>query len=265
MDAVTTSGRRPAPAGAGGRPGREGYGDVVRRLSAAQKSGKGAPAYSRYVNRWLGRRFAAAAYLAGLRPNQVTVVSAVFSFAAIAVLVLVPVSWWSGLLVAAGLVLGYALDAADGQLARLRGGGSVSGEWLDHMIDCVKISALHLAVAVGLFRWTDLHPAWLLLPLLYAVVGAASFFGQILNEQLRRGAGVEKPVGPDAVPASLVRSLAKVPLDYGVLCLVFVLLGWPVLFLAAYGLMLAAAGGYLLLAWVAWFRSMQDIDRAAAR
>ncbi|GAB2691650.1 CDP-alcohol phosphatidyltransferase family protein [Thalassiella azotivora] len=236
------------------------YGDVVRRLSAAQKSGKGAPAYSRYVNRWMGRRFAAAAYLAGLRPNQVTVVSAAFSFAAIAVLVLVPVSWWSGLLVATGLVLGYALDAADGQLARLRGGGSVSGEWLDHMIDCVKISSLHLAVAVALYRFTDLSTPWLLVPLGYAVVGAASFFGQILNEQLRRNAGVEKPVGPDVVPASMLRSLAKVPLDYGVLCLVFVLLGAPPLFLAAYGLMLTAATGYLLLAWVAWFRSMRAVD-----
>jgi len=244
---------------------REGYGDVVRRLSAAQKSGKGAPAYSRYVNRWLGRRLAAVAYLAGLRPNQVTLVSAALSFSAIAVLGLMPVSWWSGLLVALGLVLGYALDAADGQLARLRGGGSVSGEWLDHMIDCVKISALHLAVAVSLFRFTDLDVAWLLLPLAYAVVGAVSFFGQILNEQLRRNAGVEKPAGPDVVPASLVRSLAKIPLDYGVLCLVFVLLGWTPGFVAAYGLMFVAATGYLVLAWAAWFGSMRAIDAAVRR
>lgn len=246
------------------RARNESYGDVVRRLSAAQKSGKGAPAYSRYVNRWLGRRFAAAAYLAGLRPNQVTLISAAFSFSAIAVLLLVPVSWWSGLLVAVGLVLGYALDAADGQLARLRGGGSVSGEWLDHMIDCVKISALHLAVAVSVYRFTDLDRAWALLPMAYAVVGAVSFFGQILNEQLRRNAGVEKPVGPDVTPPSLVRSLAKIPLDYGVLCLVFVLLGWPVLFLLAYGVMFVSATGYLVLAWAAWFRSMREIDRSVA-
>lgn len=258
MSGTGTTGR-PAP------PGAESYGDVVRRLQAAQKSGKGAPAYSRYVNRWLGRRLAALAYLLGLAPNHVTLLSAASSFAAIAVLVLVPVSWATGVLVAAGLVLGYALDAADGQLARLRGGGSVSGEWLDHMVDSVKISALHLAVAVALYRWTDLDEGWLLVPLVYAVVAAVSFFGQILNEQLRRGAGVAKPVGPDAVPASLVRSLAKVPLDYGVLCLVFVLLGSPALFLAAYGVMSVVATGYLVLAWGAWYRSMREVDRLVAR
>ena len=240
---------------------RDGYSDVVRRLSAAQKSGKGAPAYSLYVNRWMGRRLAALAYLAGFRPNQVTLVSAACSFSAIAVLVLVPASWWSGPLVAVGLALGYALDAADGQLARLRGGGSVSGEWLDHMIDCVKISALHLGVAVSLYRFTDLPVAWVLLPMAYAVVGAVSFFGQILNEQLRRNAGVERPVGPDASPPSLGRSLAKIPLDYGVLCLAFVLLGAQSLFLLAYGAMFVAATAYLVLAWGAWFRSMREVDR----
>ena len=137
----------------------------------------------------------------------------------------------------------------------------MSGEWLDHMIDCVKISSLHLAVAVSLYRSTDVDVVWLLLPMGYAVVGAVSFFGQILNEQLRRNAGVEKPVGPDQVRAPLLRSLAKVPLDYGVLCLVFLLPGSPGLFLAAYGLMAAAATGFLVLASVAWFRSMSELDR----
>lgn len=252
--------------GVGARTGRvepppaEGYGDVVRRLSAAQKSGKGAPAYSRYVNRWMGRRLAAAAYLAGLRPNQVTVLSGACSFAAIALLALAPASWWVGLLVSLGLVLGYALDAADGQLARLRGGGSVSGEWLDHMIDCVKISSLHLAVAVTVFRSTDLQLGWVLVPMAYAVVGAVSFFGQILTEQLRLRRGAAAQAGPDTTPPSLLRSLAKVPLDYGVLCLVFVLLGAHPVFMAAYAVMFAASGGYLLLASVAWFRGMRALD-----
>ncbi|MFC5381899.1 CDP-alcohol phosphatidyltransferase family protein [Aquipuribacter nitratireducens] len=231
-------------------------------MNAAQKSGKGAPAYSLYVNRWLGRRFAVLAYLAGLRPNHVTAISAAFSFAAIAVLVLVPVGWLTGVVVSACLVLGYALDAADGQLARLRRQSSVSGEWLDHMVDCVKISSLHLAVAVSLYRFTDLPDAVLLLPLGYAVVGAVSFFGQILNEQLRRNVGGEARVlGPDSRRPSLVRALAKIPLDYGVLCLVFLLLGSPVAFLVGYGVMFAAASGYLLLACVAWYRTMRGLDR----
>jgi phosphatidylglycerophosphate synthase len=247
-------------------PRAKGYGALVRRLDAAQKSGKGAPAYSLYVNRWLGRRFAALAYLAAMTPNQVTVVSAVCSFVAIGLLAAGAPGTWLGIVVSVLLALGYALDAADGQLARLRGGGSVSGEWLDHMVDAVKISSLHVAVALCLYREPELPLVVVLLPLAYSVVGAVSFFGQILNEQLRRNAGVEPPVGPDAARPSLVRALAKIPLDYGVLCLVFVLLGRPALFVAAYGIMFVAATAYLVAAWVAWFRFMRrlDADRALA-
>ena len=61
----------------------EGFADVVARLAAAQKPrAPGAPAYSIYVNRPLGRLLAAAAYLGGLTPNVVTVISAVFTFSA---------------------------------------------------------------------------------------------------------------------------------------------------------------------------------------
>ena len=45
---------------------------TLRRLRQAQKSAKGAPPYSLYINRPLGRIFAAAAYQIGLTPNQVT-------------------------------------------------------------------------------------------------------------------------------------------------------------------------------------------------
>ena len=45
---------------------------TVRRLAAAQKGAAGAPAYSRFVNRPLGRLFAALAFHAGLTPNAVT-------------------------------------------------------------------------------------------------------------------------------------------------------------------------------------------------
>ena len=49
------------------------YRQTLTRLRAAQKpAGRGAPAYSVYVNRPLGRRIAARAHLLGLRPNQIT-------------------------------------------------------------------------------------------------------------------------------------------------------------------------------------------------
>lgn len=88
---------------------------------------------------------AAAAFQAGLTPNIVTLISATLTFTALALVALVEPSAWLGVGLALLLALGYAFDAADGQLARLRGGGSASGEWLDHMVDATKISCLHLA------------------------------------------------------------------------------------------------------------------------
>src|SRR5947208_1481942 len=106
------------------RAGRPSYRETVAVLASKQKTLKGAPAYSRFVNRKLGRLLAAAAYLIGLTPNAVTLISAGFSLTGIVLLAVARPTWLVGVLVAVALVLGYALDAADGQLARLRGGGS---------------------------------------------------------------------------------------------------------------------------------------------
>lgn len=236
----------------------------LHTLKSRQKSGKGAPAYSRFVNRRLGRYLAAAAYQAGLTPNAVTALSALCSSAAITLLAYLPASIPSAIAVTAGLVLGYALDAADGQLARLRGGGSRSGEWLDHMVDAAKISSLHLAVLICLYRSGELpSAAWLLVPIGFTVVAAVSFFGMILNDQLRRVSGLAS--GQDAATdpnraASTLRSLLVLPTDYGVLCLIFLLLGWPIVFYSAYGVLFVGSAGYLLLACVKWFRDMRALD-----
>ncbi|MET0866002.1 MAG: CDP-alcohol phosphatidyltransferase family protein, partial [Nakamurella sp.] len=206
----------------------------MRQLRGAQKSSKGAPAYSRFVNRRAGRFLAAAAYRLGMTPNMVTAVSALFSFAAIALLALAEPSWLVGIAVALGLMIGYALDSADGQLARLRGGGSLSGEWLDHMIDATKISSLHLAVLVAAYRFFELGAdGWLLIPIGFTIVAAVSFFGMILNDQLKLTHSLKTGVsGPAPAGTSALRSLLVIPTDYGVLCLIFLLLGAPTIFFA---------------------------------
>ena len=166
--------------------GSDRFGSALRRLKDAQKSGKGAPPYSLYVNRPLGRVFAAAAYQVGLTPNQVTLVSGAFTFVGIAIVAFGPATWPFGILVGALLMLGYGLDAADGQLARLRGGGTLVGEWLDQ-IDSAKIASLHLAVLVCFWRTYDLpHPAWLLVPMVFCVASCVHFFGMILVDLLAR-------------------------------------------------------------------------------
>jgi phosphatidylglycerophosphate synthase len=237
----------------------ETYRDTVRRLGAAQKSRKGGPVYSVYVNRRIGRLLAAAAYQLGLSPNAVTAISAAMSYSAIAVVALVEPSWPTGVAVAGLLVVGYALDSADGQVARLRGGGSVTGEWLDHIVDAVKISALHLAVLIGLYRVGDLDERWLLVPIGYAVVGSVSFFAQILNEQLVRNHS-GSTTGQTSGQPSVLQSVLKLPTDYGALCLVFVLLGSTDAFLAAYTILFVGSTAYLILALPKWYRDMRDVD-----
>jgi phosphatidylglycerophosphate synthase len=240
-----------------------GYSAALQRLGSAQKSAKGAPAYSRFVNRRLGRYLAALAYVLGLSPNTVTAISGVFSFAGIAMLALLAPSWWVGVTVTLCLVIGYALDSADGQLARLRGGGSTAGEWLDHMIDATKISSLHLAVLIAAYRWFDFDSAaWLLVPIGFTIVAAVSFFGMILNDQLQRAHRVGAATPAPAGAPSTLRSLLVAPTDYGVLCLSFVLLGAPQAFFALYCVLFAGSLGYLALAAVKWFRVMKGLDSA---
>jgi phosphatidylglycerophosphate synthase len=163
----------------------------------------------------------------------------------------------SGAAVAACLVIGYALDSADGQLARLRGGGSPAGEWLDHVVDAAKTVVVHLAVLVTLYRFAPLgRGAVLLIPLGYAVVDVVHLFATLLNEQLRRNHGQPERAHATARRPSTLRSLLVLPTDYGVLALAFVLLGAPAVFLGFYTALFVGTAGYLALACVRWFREM---------
>lgn len=238
------------------------YGAALGRLRDAQKTSKGAPPYSLYINRPVGRFLAAAAYQMGMTPKQVTGLSALFTFGAIAALAIFPPTPLMGLIVFLGLVLGYALDSVDGQLARLRGGGSTAGEWLDHIVDFAKVSVLHLAVLITAYRHFELtNFGWLFVPIGFTLVSAVYFFGMILNEQLARvhRAKVGLPLPPPA-NTSVRRSLLKLPTDYGVLCLVFVLLASPNIFVWAYSVLALASAGYLLLILPKWYWDMVALD-----
>jgi phosphatidylglycerophosphate synthase len=199
------------------------------RLAAAQKDGAGVPWYMRVVNRRLGRGIAAVGHRVGATPDQVTAVSALLVVAALATLLLSPPGWVMAVGVVLLLQAAFAFDAADGQLARLRGSGSRAGEWLDHTVDAGRILALHLVVVVALVLHTDVPAGWALVPMVFAFVASLRFFAQILAEQLQ----------PDrrarAGTAGRFSSLVQLPADTGVQNLVFLLWPVPPLFLAAYG------------------------------
>lgn len=227
------------------------------QLGGAQKGhARGAPAYSVYVNRRIGRALAAWAHTMGLTPNAVTGISAAHTFLGIALLISLPAVPWTGIVVALLLALGYAWDSADGQVARLSGLGSPAGEWLDHFVDAIKISSIHLAVLVAAQLHTPLRSTgWLVLPLIFSVVATVTFFGMLLNDLIKASHGAvstHKRGGGTAL-----RSLLLLPTDFGLVCLMFLLWGWSPVFFILYGGLLLASTGFLVLAAVKWFREMK--------
>lgn len=239
--------------------GRElGYGQALRQLRDAQKSAKGVSLYSRYVNRPVGRVLAAGAYRAGLTPNQVTLVSAAFSAAAIALVATRPPSWGLAVAVYAALVIGFAFDSADGQLARLLRRGGPAGEWLDHVVDCAKITALHAAVLISFYRHFALPgDGWLLVPLGFQLAAVLIFFGGLLTDKLKpKGspAGQPAPTAP-----SRLRAVALLPVDYGVMCAVFLLLGSERAFRYGYTVLFAVHVVFLAAFLTKWFRELSAL------
>ncbi|MGC4928538.1 CDP-alcohol phosphatidyltransferase family protein [Streptomyces sp. DT117] len=235
-------------------------GTVLRELRGAQKSAKGVSLYSRYVNRPAGRVLAAGAYRAGLTPNQVTLVSALFTYAALAAVALVEPSWTLALLVYAALAIGFAFDSADGQLARLTGRGGPDGEWLDHVVDCGKLVLVHTAVLISFYRFGELpSDAWLLLPLGFQLAAVVTFCAGLLREHLGKAAAAGAPAVSTTAPVSRVRAVGLLPADYGVFCLVFLLLGAPGAFRAGYAVLAVVHTLFLAAFLTKWFRELRAL------
>lgn len=212
--------------------------ETLRELHTAQKPGAGVPAYTRWVNRRIARIFAATAVSLGIGPNGVTALSAACSIAGLTWLLVTAPSTFTGVAAATLFALGYALDSADGQVARVTGVASPAGEWLDHVIDAMRTPCLHLTAAVGYLRFPEhfLGGGWAFawMPLLFAVLGVGHFMSQILAEQLRRIH--EHEASPSG---GMLRSFMNLHMDAGTLCWIYLLWGFGTLFVIAYALLLA--------------------------
>lgn len=233
---------------------RPGVAESIRALSAAQKSNAGAPLYSRVINRPVGRVLAAIAHRVGMTPDQVTVLSACCTYLGIVLIAVWAPSPAATVLTSLLLMLGYALDSADGQLARLRNGGSRAGEWLDHVADVIKLSTIHAAIAISLFRFSLdqlTGPVVLLVPLAFGAVQNVHFFSYILTYQLRYHGGT--PLAKNEGRPSFVKAVLSAPTDYGLMCFALMLRFTPTVFMCVYGLMLIGYALYVALALPRWY------------
>ncbi len=128
-----------------------------------QRHGK-PPQVDELIDYYLNRRVAAVVVKVllhtTLTPNQVSFISMLFSVAAGACLFFRAVNLAA---VASGILyMGIVLDCADGQLARARGGGSLTGRIVDGI--CDYLSGIALFVGACWFA-APIAPAWLPLPI----------------------------------------------------------------------------------------------------
>lgn len=201
-------------------PRRLRFAESLRRLDAAQKPGIGVPAYTRWVNRRAARYLCAAAERMGATPAAVSVMSILVTFSGLtAFLLLHRFPLLAGGLAAVLLALGYALDSADGQLARLQKTSSLQGEWLDHTLDAIRMPAVHMSIAAGFLLQGA--PMLAIIAAAYSVIASASFLSQNLGGLLRDQAQAQR------VEVRRHQSWLLLPADPGVLCWAFVL--WAVL------------------------------------
>lgn len=230
-------------------PASRGYRSSLATLAGAQKTPRGVSFYSRHVNRPAGRRVAAAAHVLRMTPNQLTVLSGLMSIAGLAQLAVRPPSWSSGLVAALALAAGYVLDSADGQLARLTGSGSATGELLDHVLDCATKLLLHVAVVVAWYRAGE-PGALLAVALAFQLVAVLLFFeGTLVGKLREQSAG--GPAASRGAPSRL-SGLALLPVDHGTVCWSFLLWGSTPAFTAVYLVLLAAHAVVLVILSVRW-------------
>lgn len=234
----------------------DGFAMRFRALKRAQKRRKGVPLYTLCVNRPVGRAIAAACP-AAVTPNALTIVGALLTYGAL-VWLLAGARGHYSFLVGVALVLGFFFDSADGQLARLRGSGSLRGEWLDHVLDSGRIALQHVATLWFLLR-VDVAPAGVVVAVCSAflVLAVLRFFGGILFDQL---AAVDQTRTTPNAAGSWTRSVLMLPMDYGVLCVCYALLPWPSLFALAYALLALATVLSTVALCAAWYSRLARID-----
>lgn len=235
-----------------GWPVERALGPALEALRGLQKPARGVSLYSTHVNRPAGRRLAALGHVPRMTPNHLTLLGGLCSLAAICLLVLRPPSIALGITVAFVLALGFALDSADGQLARLHQVRSAAGEWLDHTLDCATKLGLHGAVLVAWYN-AGIRGPLLLLALAFQFVAVLLFFGGTLTAKLREQS---RQVRPGARASSSLSWLLLLPVEHGLFCWSFVLWGWPELFQVSYFVLFVAHIAILVALSVTWFREL---------
>jgi phosphatidylglycerophosphate synthase len=207
---------------------------------------RGGGLYSEAVSQRLGAVAALVAHRLGLAPTVLTLTNLVLGLAAsVTVVALAPraaagvvPSWTVGLAALLAWQVAYALDCADGQLARVTGRTSTAGARVDIFCDVAAQIGLVTALAATSVAYRPATPAWLV-----------SAFAGTWMVNLVAGVLQSGPTAGSMVPSrSLPVRLVKLIRDYGAVVaaaglVLLVAPQWTIVVLIG---MTAINGGFLL-------------------
>jgi phosphatidylglycerophosphate synthase len=174
---------------------------------------RGGGLFSEAVSQRIGARIALAAYRRRLAPTVLTVANlGLGCLASIAVIAAAkPVAdgriwaWPIGLVALVGWQIAYALDCADGQLARVTGQTSAAGARVDVLCDVAAQIALVSALAATAEAQVSATPAWLL------AAFAGTWMVNLVTSVMQSGPQAASMVTSRSLPVRVLKSVR----DYG--------------------------------------------------
>ncbi|MBX7269663.1 CDP-alcohol phosphatidyltransferase family protein [Micromonospora sp. Llam7] len=189
---------------------------------------RGGGLFSEAVSQWIGAVFALVAQRLGLRPTVLTITNLLLGLAtSVTVIALAgPVAAGDvsarmvGLVALVGWQVAYALDCADGQLARVTGQGSAAGARVDVLCDVAAQIALVAALSATVVAQRPGTATWLV------AAFAGTWMVNLVTSVMQSGPNAASMVTSTSLPVRLVKLIR----DYG-----------AVIFVAALVLALAPA------------------------
>lgn len=207
---------------------------------------RGGGLFSEAISQRIGAAFAVAAHRLGLSPTALTIANLVLGLAAsVSVVALcdrvaadeLP-AWSVGLIALIGWQVAYALDCADGQLARVTGRTSPSGARIDVLCDVAAQIALVTALSSVAVAQRPSTPVWLV------AAFAGTWMVNLVTSVMQAGPNAASMVPSTSLPVRVVKLIR----DYGAVITVAGLVltlapQWTVWLIAVFTLV---NGGFLL-------------------
>jgi phosphatidylglycerophosphate synthase len=203
---------------------------------------RGGGLFSEAVSQRVGALFALWAHRMGLAPTTLTLANLVIGLAVSTAVVVdadnAGPGWFVGLVALVGWQVAYALDCADGQLARVTGRTSLAGARVDVLCDVAAQIALVAALSATAVASRPGTPAWLV------ATFAGTWMVNLVTSVLQSGPQAASMVTSRSLPVRLVKLIR----DYGAMIALAGLVltvapQWTVLLLIAFSVV---NGGFLV-------------------